>query len=164
MEITNPVFKAASCLIKHSLSKEVKKFRSVYGPRSKYHSLATISSSACVKEFNTIKVCGTRRSGHTSAIIPLVDKFFKNKVIIIFYNQSMEKRFQDNFLKDYPNKDNIITASVNYLDKLRGLDNIDAVFIDTSSLMSHSSIDKIFTDIATTYFSVNRDMLLIMLE
>jgi len=164
MKITNPVFKAANCLIKHALSKEVNKLRSIYGPRSEFHSSATISSMACVKELNTIKVCGTRRCGHTSAIIPLIDKFFKNKVIIIFYKQSMEKRFQDNFLKEYPNKDNIITATVNYLDKLRGTDDVDAIFVDTSSLLSHSTIDKITLDIAGPNFYVNRNMLLIFLE
>lgn len=88
------------------------------------------------KEICTIKVCGPRRSGHTTVVNELV------------------KRFNDQVIVIAPTRETCqyITATHKYgiksMDRLRGLSNIKAVIVDISSVMSRSDLDKMYKDLS----------------
>lgn len=126
----NVIYDCLKQLIKNSLSIR-KKLGKDY--------IDSISKKAYLKEYCTIKISGSRQSGHTTAIKKLLEKF-KNPIVLvkeerlkkIYYCENVDKN--DCFLFD------------SILNQMRGIDlkDVDVVFIDNASFMSQKAIELLY--------------------
>ena len=172
MKITNPIYQAACPLIKSALSSVYKDIRRIQLSKD---------TKATINEFNTIKICGPRRCGHTTAIIHIINEFFNNTTIVVHYSHRMEDFFLNVLRKEYDKSKEpyrkisnfdillgknkrIINGSINNIDHLRGIGNVDAIIVDVASLISHSKIESLVNEVVVPMAQYNPDILLILLE
>jgi AAA+ ATPase superfamily predicted ATPase len=113
------------------------------------HSLSLL---AFAKEFCTIKVCGPRRSGHTSVANEFV-KLFDDKVVII------TPRIESLAFYSATHK-----TSVETLNRIRGsIIELKAVIVDMSSLISNKEKEAIYK-IFSAYMMPHQVFYFIFLE
>jgi len=121
-----------------------------------------------LKEFSTVKICGPRRSGHSSCIPKIIFKYRLNPLVLSF-NIAMSERLATNFVNNvskfsydakickytksdcvyrYDGVDNdykIDFSSINCLcnGSLNGL-SCDSIIIDTASMLKSNQIEMIY--------------------
>ena len=123
-----------SAQIIYSATKDLIRLSSIYQDefRDYYKSDRHLSF---MKEFCTIKVCGPRQSGHSTAIQFLTFEF--DKPCVISWTLKMSKRIKEGAS---PNTD---FASVKSLTRLAGK-TYDIIFVDTASLLSKTDIENVY--------------------
>lgn len=109
-----------------------------------------------LKEFHTIKICGSRQMGHTTSIKKSIERSLFNSIMVITYNEAMKKM-------NFSNTNNIYSFSVRSNTILGFSENVDAIFVDTASLFSKSQIDQVY-DIAKHLYKLNKKLLVIFME
>jgi len=94
-----------------------------------------VRNLALLKEHCTVKVCGPRQCGHSTAIQWLTFEF--DKPCVVSWNLAMSKRIQNgaSVCSDF--------ASVKSLGRLKDK-TYDIIFVDTASLLSKTDIDNIY--------------------
>ncbi len=159
-KMVDNTFKAAKLLIKNVLmiqeDKHINKLR--YSEPKHF-----------LKEFGTVKVCGPRRSGHSSCIPSIIFKYKLNPLVLSFNLNCSERLnrfvshcidtargsgvfvrkstktgciyYYDGFEKDY----NIHFSSTNCLlsGSLNGL-SCDSVIVDTASMLKSDQIESVY--------------------
>jgi len=146
-----------------------------------------------LKEFGTVKVCGPRRSGHSSCIPRIIFKYKLNPLVTC-YNLNMRNRFVDNcvnaakgvnpfgsgvFIRSFKNtqcvycyegieKDYVINfSSIKCLssDSLRGLA-CDSIIVDTASMLKSEQIESVYDFMVAQmrFVSIESHPLVIFLE
>lgn len=103
---------------------------------------------AFLKEFCTIKICSSRQSGHSTAIIKTAVEKFDSSVIITRTDYNTIK-IKEQIKKDYPDIsvskfDKIICADINSR-YLCSLPKIDAIFVDMATFLSFSKLHNIYS-------------------
>ena len=166
-EEKNPIFEASSIVIEDTLSEkyDIPRNDNLYNLKS------------LLQEFNSIKISGPRRSGHTTAIPQIIGKFFKNNVVILSMHQRSCQSIQ-NILKSYyigyvkesnhssttlKNNSKIFTFSMHSLNNISRLENLDAIIIDTACMMSPKLREELIKT-SLPYISINKKFLLIFIE
>lgn len=98
-----------------------------------------------LKEFCTIKICTSRRGGHSYAIGQLLrDKFKNDQVVVISLNERLETIVKHQCLANVGKNTNHIFCTINNLHNLRGLKDIKAVVCDCSSVFKEQQIKDIY--------------------
>jgi len=108
-----------------------------------------MSPLAWAKEFCTIKVCGPRGCGHTTAALDLV-RYFHGRCVCILPNESMAKRFvklaiegKVDFAGMDPRKACLSIQDKNALCGTScGIEDLDAVIVDPFSFVSARTLDE----------------------
>jgi len=113
--------------------------------QEKFEKMHFCSSISWAKEFCTIHLQTARQAGHTYALIETAITRF-NKSIIISPKIAMSERIKIEMKKQRePQQTGEVTlATTDSLDKLRGLGNIDAIFVDCSFMLSKSKKEEIY--------------------
>ena len=134
-----------------------------------------------LKEYCTIKMTCSRRSGHSTAIAKLIPEYF-NRALILAHTLDMTKRNLERFLqmgeKDkYLNGEIIqkytcnkiitesseyIFSSINCLDKFRG-EKFQAIVVDVACLVSKNEIEEIY-DILGDCMNIYSEKFFIFIE
>ena len=117
--------------------------------QQKFEKMHFGNSLAKAKEFRTIHLQTARQAGHTYALIETAITRF-DKSIILSPNVAMSNHIKTAIKKQRESQQTgeVVLATTNSLDRLRGLDNIDAidaVFIDCSFMLSKSKKEDIYT-------------------
>ena len=100
---------------------------------------SSLPPKARVRELCTVKLCGPRMSGHTSAMLAVAKQFGNPKFIVA--NESM----RENLVRlNEVSRDDIFLQS-NFPATMRGLKDVDAVFVDCSSFMSATKEEELFS-------------------
>ncbi len=98
------------------------------------------------KEYCTVKLTTARKSGHTTAIRNLIEKYSIPSMIIAYNTAIMNRNFKK-FSQDFNTKNNsklIYLSTINTFDNaIRGI-SIQAIFVDIFSMLNHSQIEKIY--------------------
>jgi len=126
--------------------KEIQKWGRAHLPTSQMHP----------KEFATIKFCGTRRVGHSTAISRLINDFGMYAAIIV-----PDNRMYDNIVRTNPhffrNKDSFAKCTVD--DIMHGFsprqipasDLLDLVIIDNTAFLDDNKIERIYDAFRHSY-------------
>jgi predicted AAA+ superfamily ATPase len=102
-----------------------------------------------LSDFCTIKVMGARRTGHTTAI-EIVSQRFKKAAVVVPLQQMTTHGYK------------LPVFSIDQVDHMRGLD-LDAVFVDLASIMSGTQI-KSLKAVCEGFLSQQPEFCLIMLS
>ncbi len=124
-----------------------------------------------LKSFCTIKVSTARQCGHTTAIVKLVSEFERSIVIVPNEHQerAMMKLLLESNNKSNFDLSNSYIKNINELNSLyglqrvNGLNNINAIFVDISSMISNKKIDEIYK-LALSYCQKDNYFYLIFVE
>jgi len=107
----------------------------------------TINLISFSKEFATIKLCGPRQSGHTTAIMKLICEKNLNS-ICYFHNYSMAKRAEERFkviCSDYKKVPYVHFDTINAHSISSDSEYpINAIFVDIASFISTKNLDRIY--------------------
>lgn len=121
---------------------------------------------AFLKEFCTIKICSSRRAGHTTAIARCAVEDFNNPMIITYCDTQSEiiKEYIKFLYPDLPiSKFNNIICEHKNSKYLYGIPKVDAIFVDTASILSSSSLDNIY-QLAKSYSNNNSSFFVVLVE
>lgn len=98
-----------------------------------------------IKEFCTIKICTSRRGGHSYAVGQLLQNKFKNdNVVVISLNGGLESIVKHQCLANVGKNINHIFCTIDNLHNLRGLRDIKAVVCDCSSVFKEQQIKELY--------------------
>lgn len=138
MKTQERVSKALRMLYKNALETRKEQLN----PRE-YHLKNYLSDISYLHEYGTIKLCSHRQSGHTSAMIDLINRYPEQNFAILSNNQRSAKRVELVLDKDDTNKNYICMPLITNENSLepnslyRGLDNY-TIIVDMSSSVKHS--------------------------
>ncbi len=102
---------------------------------------------AFLKEFCTIRVCSSRRGGHSTSIVQCAVEDFHNPLILC-YSENQSNNMKKSIKEIYPNLsiskyDKIICEHLNSK-RMLGIPKVDAIFIDTASFISSSKMSEVY--------------------
>ena len=115
------------------------------------------------KEFCTVKLCSSRRSGHSSALVKLALKYFKSALFmtpnfemakrlnILVSNKSLVKRQTVTEMESEDGDHYYFTSFSEKIkfDHIKGI-KLDAILIDCASFLSSSMEEKIYRELSVT--------------
>ena len=123
-----------------------------------------VNDLSYAKEIATIKIASSRRSGHSTIILDMINEFY-NIALILTHNIHQRdfymERIRYETLKPNSNflggqsiertpqlfrtsSTTIYLGTINSLDSLRGLPQIEAAFIDCASFLSNKKKDQVY--------------------
>jgi hypothetical protein len=142
---------------------------SCYYSQIAFHSLETMKNNelAWWKEYCTIKMSSSRRSGHSTVISKVIPEYFDRALILSFTQNNAERILKSFMMLHYAEsvgdktingelilkqtKTKIVTesseydfGSVNCLDNYQGI-KYQAIVVDTTCLLSAKTIEAIYT-------------------
>ena len=143
----NPLFEAAKPLIEFTLGRVV--------PRD--YSDRRMSREDIVRDFRTIKLSASRRTGHTSAIPLIVNHFFKGTVIV---TTPLEPSNLRRYLSDCSRTR--LTTIYNLERDILGLGEIDAIIVDNFGSLNPANILNLY-ETSGDCFARNNQFILILI-
>ena len=142
---TKPSLVGNSAQIIYSAAKNLINLSETYQLEFKDKLNANVQALHFIKEFRTVKICGPRQSGHTTAIQWLTHEYLKPCVI------TWNLDIANTTIKQVSQQTKLVT--VHSLDRIRG-QRFDIIFVDTSSLLSSKKLDEIYETCTPCLFKI----------
>lgn len=127
---------------------------------------AHVGSLRWLKESCTVKVCGPRRCGHTTAICHLLTTEFNKAVIVATCRKTA--RILEYTIRSHNLQDRALVRSASSFDTLKGIDDeVEAIIVDNASDYQPDGVELIYSQaipFAEKLRKENRPFLLVFLQ